>query len=558
SVDHIASNNYQAGPGAASHYDNDFLCVRQDIRWRPGRHYNSEPCPDPGIQSAIVVGPSGSDIYTDGYGRVKVQFHWDRVGKYDEQSSPWIRVMTPAAGHQFGTIRLPRVKEEVVIQFLDGNIDHPIITGAVYNQDHMPPWKLPEQKALAGARSRELAAGAGRSNHLVLDDTNGKIQAQLRSDHQHSQVSLGHVSRIEDTTGRKDERGEGWELATNAWGVARAHRGMLLTTEARPNAASHIKSMDETVQRLAAAHDQHKAQADVALDHGAQESGQQAAVADIVKAQNDAIKGAGGADGGFPELSAPHLVLASPAGIETTTAQSTHIASAEHTVLTSGRNLSITTGDSLLASISHTFRLFVHKAGMKLIAAAGKVTIRAKTDDIEAIANKVLSLISESDWVDVRGKKGVRLHGAASMVEISDKVQFFTSAPTLFHGNLETLAPKNRPQPAPGQPEAAKPEQLHHTLQAHGMGGGQYSNVPYTLYKGDAKIEDSVTDEFGRIAITHENGTPLYRVILGNGEEFALHVSPRFADAGDSHNDQKLSNQGLRALDDTANGRWYH
>ncbi|MFZ3289371.1 MAG: type VI secretion system tip protein TssI/VgrG, partial [Telluria sp.] len=392
SVDHIASNNYQAGPGAASHYDNDFLCVRQDIRWRPGRHYNSEPCPDPGIQSAIVVGPSGSDIHTDGYGRVKVQFHWDRVGKYDEQSSPWIRVMTPAAGHQFGTIRLPRVKEEVVIRFLDGNIDHPIIIGAVYNQDHMPPWKLPEQKALAGARSRELAAGPGRSNHLLLDDTNGKIQAQLKSDHQHSQLSLGHITRIEDTAGRKDERGEGWELATNAWGVARAGGGMLITTEARPNAVSHIKSMDETVRRLATAGDQHKAWAITAQEHGAQESpALQGAVADAVKAQTDAIKGAGSNGASFPELAAPHLVLASPAGIETTSARSTHIASAAHTAMTTGRSLSIATGDSLFASIRHTFSLFVHKAGMKLIAGSGKVTIRAQSDDIEAIANKLLS-----------------------------------------------------------------------------------------------------------------------------------------------------------------------
>jgi uncharacterized protein (DUF2345 family) len=82
---------------------------------------------------------------------------------------------------------------------------------------------------------------------------------------------------------------------------------------------------------------------------------------------------------------------------------------------------------------------------MKLIAASGKVAIHAKDDDIELVAKKVLSLISDSDWVDIRGRLGVRLHGANSMVEISEKVQFFTSSPTLFHGNLETLEPRAMP-----------------------------------------------------------------------------------------------------------------
>jgi type VI secretion system secreted protein VgrG len=449
SVDHRASNNYHAEKGRASHYENRLTCIRKTVRWRPGRYFNSVPCPDPGIQTAIVVGPPGEEIYTDELGRVKVQFHWDRVGQYDVSSSPWIRVMMPLAGMRMGQMTIPRVKQEVVVQFLDGNVDHPIITGGVYDSNFMPPWNMPDQRALMGFRSRELPPGDGmRGNHLILDDTAGKIQAQLKSDHQHSQLSLGHITRIEDTAGRKDARGEGWELATDAWGVVRAGRGMLITTEARPNAASHIKSMDETVQRLVAAHELHKERADLAVQHGAQESGQQSDVVDIIKAQSDSIKGAGGADGSFPELSVPHLVLTSPAGIETTTAQSTHIASAEHTAMTAGRSLSIATGDSLFASISHTLRVFVHKAGMKLIAAAGVVRIEAKTDDIEVVASKVLNLISESDWIDIRGRKGVRLHGADSMLEISDKVQFFTASPTLFHGNLETLAPQGRSQPA--------------------------------------------------------------------------------------------------------------
>src|SRR5690606_25655268 len=100
----------------------------------------------------------------------------------------------------------------------------------------------------AGMRSRELGGGM-RGNHLVLDDTKDKIQAQLKSDHQCSQLSLGHITRIEDTNGRKDARGEGWELRTDGHGVARAAKGMLITTEARQAGRGPIKDMSETLNR---------------------------------------------------------------------------------------------------------------------------------------------------------------------------------------------------------------------------------------------------------------------------------------------------------------------
>ena len=172
--------------------------------------------------------------------------------------------MTPAAGSQFGQIRLPRVGEEVAVVYPDGNIDHPLIIGALYNENHMPPWSLPKQQSLAGLRSRELGGGA-RGNHLVLDDTREMLQAQLKSDHQCSQLSLGHITRIEDNAGRKDGRGEGWELRTDGHGVARAAKGLLITTEARQGARGPIKDMGETVKRLDAAHKLQDAQAAAAL-----------------------------------------------------------------------------------------------------------------------------------------------------------------------------------------------------------------------------------------------------------------------------------------------------
>ena len=359
SARHEASNNYQAGPRAPSHYNNTFTCIRSDIRWRAGRGYNSKQCVNPGVQTAIVVGPAGSEIHTDNYGRVKIQCHWDRLGQYDDNSSPWIRVMAPAAGNQFGQIRLPRVGEEVTVVYPDGNIDHPLILGAVYNGENLPPWKLPEQAPLAGLRSRELGGGT-RGNHLILDDTKGKIQAQLKSDHQCSQLSLGHITRIEDNAGRKDARGEGFELRTDGHGVVRAAKGMLITTEARAHAQGEMKNLAESVRRLEDAADQHSELASAAQQGLAQEAGQQLQIADVLRAQNQAIRGKSDR---MQEMDQPHLLIASPAGIETSTELSTHISSNDHTALTTGRSISISAGESFFASIRQTFRLFVHKAG---------------------------------------------------------------------------------------------------------------------------------------------------------------------------------------------------
>lgn len=422
SLHHSASNNYLQ-QGETPHYRNQLSCTRKNVPWRPGRGFNSSSTRILAPQTATVVGPQGPDsIHTDAYGRIRVQFHWDRVGKLDERSSAWIRVASLWAGAELGAAAIPRVGAEVIVQWLDGNPDRPIVTGGVFNELNMPPWELAQQQALMGLRSRELAPNGGnqpggRSNHLVLDDTHQAIQAQLKSDHQCSQLSLGSITRIDDNSGRKDARGEGWELASNAWGVARAGKGMLLTTEARNNVAMHSKDMGETVQRLAAAGGIHENMAEMARLNSAQESAaQQGAVADAIKKQNEGIKGSAG---NFPELAQPHLVLSSPAGIETSTAQSTHIASDGNTALTTGRSLSIASGDSLFASIRQTFRLFVHKAGMKMVAAAGNIDMQALSDSINLLAK--LNITQSANKITITAKEEVVIIGGTSYVRFNAK-----------------------------------------------------------------------------------------------------------------------------------------
>ena len=158
SAEHHASNNYQAGKGATSAYRNELTCQRKSIPWRPGVGYNSVPAVVPGVLTAIVTGPKTEEIHTDSLGRVTLQFHWDRLGTYDEKSSPWIRCVTPQAGNGFGQISIPRIGQEVAVQFIGGNPDHPIVIGCVYNAKPAAVATAAQQ----GAKRRADPLHAGR------------------------------------------------------------------------------------------------------------------------------------------------------------------------------------------------------------------------------------------------------------------------------------------------------------------------------------------------------------------------------------------------------------
>ena len=128
-----------------------------------------------GPQTAMVVGPAGEEIHTDKYGRVKLKFHWDRHSKADENSSCWVRVAQAAAGKAWGSIYIPRVGQEVIVEFLDGDPDHPIITGRVYNGGAMPPYELPANKTISAHKSSSSKGGAG-FNEIRLEDKKGEEQ----------------------------------------------------------------------------------------------------------------------------------------------------------------------------------------------------------------------------------------------------------------------------------------------------------------------------------------------------------------------------------------------
>ncbi|TWT43685.1 Phage-related baseplate assembly protein [Phycisphaerae bacterium RAS1] len=155
--------------GTGTRYEVDIRAIPAATEFRPPRK-----TPRPvivGSQTALVVGASGEEIYTDdeGYGRVKIQFHWDRESQYNENSSFWVRVSQGWAGGNYGMICLPRVGQEVIVDFLEGNPDRPIITGRVYNNDNMPPYALPGEKTKSTWKSRSSKGGGG-FNEIRFED----------------------------------------------------------------------------------------------------------------------------------------------------------------------------------------------------------------------------------------------------------------------------------------------------------------------------------------------------------------------------------------------------
>jgi type VI secretion system secreted protein VgrG len=516
-----------------------------------------------GPQSALVVGPPDQNIWTDELGRIKVQFPWDRIGQRNQHSTCWIRVSSPWAGNQLGGIQIPRIGQEVIVDFFGGDPDLPICTGRPYNQNNQPPWALPSQQALSGFRSRELTeeggnSAAGRSNNLVLDDTAGKIQVQLKSDHQHSQLSLGHITRVENNAGRKDARGQGFELRTDGHGALRAKDGLLISTEGRPNAQAHLTDMGETVARLTAGRDLHESLSGAAQQAEAHSAGDQDAVVTAIKAQNDAIKG-GTADakgGNFPELAEPHLVFASPAGIETTTAQSTHIASAEHNALTSGGHTSISAAKSFLVSAKQAVRLFAYQTGVRLFAFSGDIDIKALKDSISIIAK--LKIVQVANRITITAKEELVLNGGGSYIRLNASgIEEATSGKHIEYAAVHSMVgPKNAPTVPVSGGSSLKDIKTARTfvLRSHAEDGRVIVMEPYTLYKDGIEVKKSVTDAHGQVLIDdHQEGTGSYKVRLTNGNEFDLTVTSQLKGL-----DQELAAQGYRAAQDELKDRQQH
>ncbi|UTH74435.1 type VI secretion system Vgr family protein [Chromobacterium sp. IIBBL 290-4] len=464
----LATDAVPLGEDKAAPFTTRIQAQRRGIPLTPAYAGTAQAKPTSrGVQTATVVGPAepsdqvADEIYTDGQGRIKVQFHWQRPQEHaqfganlDDKSSCWLRVAMPSAGVGFGHQFIPRIGQEVLVDFIEGDIDRPVITGVLYNGSHPTPdfsgaGSLPANKTLSGIKSKEHQGGG--YNELLFDDTPGEVRAKLSSESGKTQLNQGFLTHPR-SNGKAQPRGEGFELRTDQHGAIRAAHGLLLSTEAQNGAGG---------KQLAREHAQSQLQSAVALSQALAETAT-AQLADTMETGPDGIgddnaksgkKDKGHIQHQLDALAAweagsntdkdgktakdqagqqPQLILSGPAGIASVTEQSQTLTAGTNLNLVAQRDANQTTGRRWIHNVGKSISLFVagvkDKVAMKLIAAKGKVQIQAQSDAMEITADKDVTITSCKERIVVNAKKEILVTAGGAYFRIAD-------------GNIEVHAP---------------------------------------------------------------------------------------------------------------------
>lgn len=475
-------------------YTNRFACVRRDIRIVPAFDPSTD-LPRVDLQTAIVVGPPGEEVHCDALGRIKIRFpgmreedHPNGAGASNtDRDSAWVRVASHWASAGWGGISLPRVGDEVMVYFLGGDPDKPIVVGRVYSGTALPPTfshtgALPANRFLAGIKSKEVQGM--RYNQLRLDDTPGQISAQLASEHGHSQLNLGWLTHPRrDGTG--EERGEGAELRSDQSVVVRAARLMLLTTQAMLGAAGKqlereplqalLEGSQALLRELGGFAEQHQAMpVDLAP--------LQELADDLSKAeQTGAPLIAQYSHGGF--------VSATPKSSVSYSGRQYNIMAQQHIQAVAGQRVNINAGKGI--------SLFAHQDGMKHIARNGKLDIQAQQDSIGIAADRDVKITASQGDIVIAAKKSLTFLCGGAYIKIADgKLELGCS------GDFTVKAGKHK-WDGPGHQEADLPffPAAEHTnwlkLDLDGYQGAPMAGVPYTLHFANGQQKNGTLDGNG-------------------------------------------------------------
>ncbi|MDP1682941.1 MAG: type VI secretion system Vgr family protein [Burkholderiales bacterium] len=407
-----------------SPYTNTFTTSRDTVRLVPEYRHTEHARPSaPQHLTGIVVGPEAEEIYTDSLGRIKVNFQFPRAAdhqaggaSYNHNDSPWLRVAQTWASSEYGALFLPRVGDEVNINFINGDIDRPIVMGTVYNGTHHPATfshagDLPGNKTLSGVKSK-MYKGVG-ANELVLDDSTNEQRIRVATDHGHTALNQGYLvhPRVE---GKGTPRGEGFELRTDASGSLRAALGVLISTDARRIAHGSQLDRQEFIGQIELAKSLLKNLSDLSTSHHAEDtdSKPQEQLLDHIKhweagsntdsSSPSPSQGEGRGEG--QSGGQPIVAISGQAGIALSTPQNTTMSTGTNLDMVAMQDMSISTGRSIKARAKEMVSLFSHKLGMKLIAASGKIDIQAHSDNIEITSAKKV-IITGLEGIELKAPK---------------------------------------------------------------------------------------------------------------------------------------------------------
>ena len=521
-VHHQARNNLDAqlqaavlaglgpvGEPVVELYRNHFTLISAHQVYRPqtedghGRRLHPVPTVH-GAQSAIVIG-DGGPLLTDRDHRIKVQFHWQRGTRSasylahprqtdnapaDASVGTWVRVATAQAGQNWGSAWLPRVGQEVLVAFLEGNIDRPVVIGALYNgrgqanaphnrvaggasgsTGNAPAWFPGNGHAgvLSGWKTQDLATshtGLGGYRQLQFDDSPGQSRIHLYTSDYHSGLTLGHLKLTQDNQ-RLADRGYGMELHTQAQGAVRAGAGLLLSTEPADQQMqaqglfAELEKAQAQVQQLAAsAHRQNAGwptdAAQLPVDQALRSS--LASLAATCAGQPSAA-GIGGGEGQAVAWSRPMLALYGQAGVLSLAAQDQIWAAGSHGLLNAGGHLNLTAQGHCGFLAENGLVLFTRGAaaehgpvttpGIALHAATGAVSLQARSDTLNVAAQRDLHMRSTQASARVQGHRQVLLHVQGAAIRLrGGNIEITAPGSVTFKAQHHALTgPAQRPAP---------------------------------------------------------------------------------------------------------------
>jgi type VI secretion system secreted protein VgrG len=416
-----------------------------------------------GVQTATVVGPQGStadssqqaEVYTDEYGRIKVQYHWQRAAEHpefganlDDKSSCWVRVACPSAGVGFGHQFIPRVGQEVSVSFIEGDIDRPIVTGVTYNGSHSVPafsgaGALPANKTLSGIKTKEHEGG--QYGELLFDDTKEEVRTKLSSEHGKTQLNLGYLIHPR-TDGKGEARGEGFELRSDKQGAIRAS-GLLISTEAKGGASGkqldHSPAQSQLESALALAQslgetatnqladsietgDEGKT---VEADNSAGSSASTGHLYHHVHASKS-LEACSNTDKDGKSKSKDQagqqniILLHGEDGVAITSPQSQTHTAGTNLDLVAQRDTNQTSGRRWIHNVGSHISLFVagvkDKIALKIIAAKGKIQLQAQSDDIEITADKNVKITACKEKAEITAGNELLFTSGGGYIRIKD------------------------------------------------------------------------------------------------------------------------------------------
>lgn len=458
--------------------------------------------PEMHLQTATVVGPANEEVFTDSLNRIKIQMHWDRLNPGDENASCWVRVSQSNAGGGHGGVHVPRIGEEVMVSFLDGDCDRPIVTGRVYNGATTPDWH--SNGILSGYKSKEYQ-GSGY-NQMVMDDATGQNRVQMYSSSANSQLHLGYLIAQTGNT-RGAYLGSGFDLKSDAYGAVRAAQGLYVSTHPAAGSASQpldaraassqLVSAESVLESLGQASETHQAES-LKDGHDSLKSFTDATQNSVAGAAASGGNTAGGGTGNANGFKEPIMLVATPAGLALSTQKSTHISADQHINLVSGQSTHIATGKSLLASVGEKISLFVQNAGMKLFAAKGKVEIQAQSDNVEITAQKSVKLISATEQIEVVAKQDILLTSGGAYIRLKDgNIEIHAPGKIDIKGASHSFAgPTSLSSPLPTMPNGEGP--FNEQFKIHDKTSGDPAQyVRYRIETAEGKVFEGMTDDQG-------------------------------------------------------------